>query len=159
MTITCESTRKTFRLGVDSQLRYSWVFHTGKWREVNLDSKVGKRWLEDNKYDIASTRDMLECWLNFLPGVLEWNDYYDFSVTFDMDEVKRVGWNERQLIYVLEDMSSRVKMHRVIHADPPWQESGTDSWGDRRQYYRYPAIEPLGGMLEKEYPSDLTPTG
>jgi len=158
MAITCQHTRKNYSLGVVDQLRDEWAFFKGKWRKL----KPGYRdedWFEDYLFDLATTKDMLECWLGYLPGRVDWDDYGDFSITFDMDDVSEAGWSEQQLIGVLEDMARFVKMRRVIHGEGPWATWTTDDYGHRRDYYRYPAIDSLEGMLDVEYPSDLDPTG
>jgi len=158
MAITCLCTRKTYSLGVENQLRDEWAFFKGKWRKLKSNYR-DEDWFEDYQLSIAETKDMLECWLSYLPGCIEWDDYGDFSITFDMNDVKEAGWNERQLIGVVEDMARFVKMRRVIHGEKPWPTHTIDDYGHRRDYFRYPAIDPLEGMLDVDYPSDLDPTG
>lgn len=158
MAITCFRTQKSFSLGVEDRLRDKWAFFNKKWRLLKPRYK-DEKWYEDYQYEVAETRDMLECWLGYLPGGEEWNDYGDFSVTFDMDDVKEAGWSERQLIDILEDMACYVRMRCVIHAEPPWLHTTTDNWGAERRYYRYPAIDPLARMLDVEYPAELQPDG
>ncbi len=158
MTVTCHNIQKVYTLGVEDQLRDQWAFFNGKWWQLRPDYEEEK-WFEDYRYGIVSTRDMLECWLSYLPGVSEWDDHGDFFVIFDMDGVKGAGWSEQRLIDALGDMATCVRMDQVIHADAPWPTHRIDSYGNRIDYYRYPAIEPLEGMLYKDYPSDLAITG
>ncbi len=148
----------SFNLGVDSVLRDKWAFRKGMWRKLtpkNLDEK----WFSDYHYGIAETKDMLECWLNFLPGAECWEDYEDFSVTFDMDEVKTADWTEFDLREMLADMASYVKLNRVIHAEEPYQTYRHDDYGTKVYYYRHPAIEALKGMIDEDSPHDLDLSG
>jgi hypothetical protein len=156
--ITCSRTEKTFSLGVDHCFDVKWAFYKGKWRELKPSYK-DEDWYEDYRYGIANTTDMLESWLAYLPGVESWNDYGDFSITFNMKDVEEAGWSEQTLRDVLDDMATYVKMRRVIHAEEPYLYETTDAYGGSVRYYRHPAIEPLDGMLDKDYPRDLEPTG
>jgi hypothetical protein len=157
MSITCFKTQKSYSLGVKNVYDDKWAFFKSKWRKLKPHYE-DEAWYDDYRYGIAATSDMLECWLGFLPGVESWDNYGDFSVTFNMDDVKEDGWSERQLIDILEDMARFVRMRRVIHAEEPWLHTTTDAYGGLINCYRHPTIDPLGGMLDIEYPHDLEPT-
>jgi hypothetical protein len=157
MAVICVCTRKTFNLGVEDQLRDLWAFRNGKWRQLKPNYQ-DEPWFEDYQYGMAETKDMLECWLQYLPGCVDWDDYGDFSVTFDMGDVGEAGWGVHRLRDVLGDMSQFVKMRRVIHGDPPWLTYSTDAYGHRYNYYRHSAIDPLEGMLHVDFPRDLDPS-
>ncbi len=157
--ITCFRTQKSFSLGIEEHLRDEWAFRMGKWRRMKPSFRDEEWFCEDYEYGVAETKDMLECWLNYLPGVKEWDDYGDFSITFDMDEVLEAGWCEQFLIEMLGDMVTYIKMRRVIRAEEPWLYTTKDAYGNEVRYHRHPAIEVLSGMLDKDYPSELTPTG
>jgi hypothetical protein len=154
MSINCVHTVKTFSLGVDSVLRDEWVYKNRMWRKQKPGFEDTK-WFEDYDYGVASTCDILECWLNYVPGSESWDDYDDFTIDFDMGSVFDAGWSEFDLRQVLSDMASRVWMDGVVHAGKPWKDSRIDAWGHEVHYYRHPAIEPLTGMLDRDFPSDL----
>ncbi len=157
MTITCISTRKTYSLGVDGHLQDEWLYLNGKWRTQKTGFRETK-WFEDYKYCIVETEDMLECWLGYLPGVVESTVHRDLSITFDMDDVEEAGWDEQRIINILGNMSTHVRMRPVIHGEGPWPTSSTDAYGHCIEYYRYPPIDPLMGMLN-ESSWELKPLG
>jgi hypothetical protein len=76
-----------------------------------------------------------------------------------MNEVKEAGWNHWQLFDILGDMARYVETQRVIHAESPWLHTGTDAYGSEFTRYLHPAILRLEGMLEKDFPTNLEPTG
>jgi hypothetical protein len=157
--IECIATQKTFSLGIGDVQRDCWVYHKGAWRKMKPKDRDTEWYCEEYEYGTAETQDMLECWLQYLPGVKGWCDYGDMMIDFNMDEVEEEGWDEQKLKDVLGDMARFVKMRRVIHAKEPWLAEAIDAWGHKYTYYRHPAIDCLDGMIEKEYPNDLTPDG
>ena len=158
MSITCSRIQKTFSLGVEDRVKDKWVFHNEKWRKMK-PRYLEEVWYAHYWYGLATTSDMLQSWLNYLPGVVEWHNDGDFCVTFDMNKVEKADWAERHLIDMLGDMVSCVKMRCVIHADRPCPTYSFDVYGYRVDYCLYPAIDPLGGMLDIEYPHNMDPTG
>ena len=156
--ITCTRTLKTFSLDVEDCYDDKWAFRKGKWRKSKPGYK-DEEWYEDYRYGTASTTDILVCWLQYLPGFNCWDDYGDVWITFNMTNVEEAGWSEQHLRDILRDMASAVKMRQVLHAEEPYLYETTDAYGGPLRYYRHPAIESLSGMLDKDYPSDLTPTG
>jgi hypothetical protein len=156
--ITCFRTLKSFSLGMEDVIDDRWAYIKGVWRKLRPNYKDSE-WYDDYPYGIANTSDMLECWLTYLPGVECWDNYGDFCVTFDMNEVKEAGWNHWQLFDILGDMARHVKMRLMIHAETPWLHTGTDAYGSEFTRYMHPTIEPLEGMLDKDFPANLEPTG
>lgn len=154
MSITCIQTLKSFSLGVDKVLRGEWAYRNGMWRKQRTGYRDTK-WFEDYKYGVVDTLNMLQCWLSYLPGAESWNDYYDFTVTFDMGDVEAAGWNEFILREVLNDMAWHVRSAMPIHAQEPWHTYSLDGWGKKVYRYRCPGIEPLDGMIDNDTPHDL----
>jgi hypothetical protein len=134
-----------------------WAYLDGAWEKLELDPDA--EWYDDYPYGIANTSDMLECWLSYLPGVESWDNYDDFCVTFDMNDVREVGWNHWKLFDILAAMARHVHTQSVIHAQPPWLHTGTDAYGSEFSCYLHPAILRLSGMLDKDFPTNLEPTG
>jgi hypothetical protein len=156
--ITCFRTVKTFSLGVEDVIQDRWAYLKGAWEKLESGYK-DEEWYEDYPYGIANTSDMLECWLAYLPGVVSWDNYGDFCVTFDMNRVHEAGWNARKIFDILAVMARHVHTQSVIHAESPWLHTGTDAFGSEFGRYLHPAIEPLEGMLDKDFPANLEPTG
>lgn len=159
MSVECFSTTKGFHLGI-KDIFQAWHWNGRRWRKMRREDYDAEWFCEDYECGVASTSDILSNLCEYLPGVKEWDDYGDFSITFDMDEVRCAGWPEDYLIEILEKMAHKVNRCKTINAtDAPYLYTSTDAWGADHTYYRHPAMEPLDGMLHKDFPADLDTTG
>ncbi len=153
--VECFQTRKGFHLGI-KDIFQEWYCDGKVWRVLTEDVKTSEDFGNNYTYGVADTSLLLTNWLQYLPGVIEWDTYGEMSVSFDMDEVAKAGWDEAKLVSVLEAMANKVNRCRTVKAyNVPWWYSTHDAWGSPINYWRYPALLPLKGMIDKDYPTEM----
>ena len=115
---------------------------------------------EDFTPNVVEAGDILACWTGFIPGFLELDTYGDFHVQFDMFEVRKANWDIKRLVGVLQSMADAINSNEPIEAfEAPWKYQSKDAYGNDIWYTRFPAVLPLEGMLEVEYPQEIQSHG
>lgn len=159
MPVECFHTLKGYHLGI-KEIHAQWYSDGRWWRRLKKWRRESEWFSEEYEGHVADTSDLLGAWFTYLPGVKDWDDYGDLSVTFNMDEVEEVHWTEERLIAVLQTMANKVNRCQKIEATgEPWSDDYHDSYGHPRVRTRHPALVPLEGMLHKDYPAEMDPTG
>ena len=159
MAVECFHTLKGYHLGI-GDIRATWYWDGKVWRRMQREDYDAEWYCEDYEMGVAETSDMLANLCEYLRGVKEYDDYGDFSITFDMGGVEAAGWDEARLVNTLEIMANALNRRQILKAQgEPYLYETTDDWGAKHTYWRHPALVPLGGMLHKDYPEEIQPTG
>lgn len=159
MAVECFHTLKGYHLGIKDMYQ-GWFWDGNVWKKLARADYRSDWFMEDYEFGVATTGDVLANLCEYLPGVREWDDYGDFSVTFDMGDVEEVKWNEARLVSELKRMAHKVNRCRILFAtDEPYHYTTKDAYGSDITYPRHPALKPLEGMVNKDYPADLDTTG
>ena len=147
-------TTRTYWLEVDGFLyqEWYWDWHHNCWRKLTEEVRESE-WWQDYESPVTNTEKILVNLTEQFQGVREWDSYGDLSVTVDVDELEVT---EDEFIEILRTMAKWVRRRKKLAAyDAPYRYESTDGYGNPTSYWRAPAIKPVPGSPELDYPKDL----
>lgn len=107
---------------------------------------------EPNQRLVMDACGLLENWCCYLPGVLEYSNYFDFHIAFDMELVTDAGWTVEKLAAILQNMANAINRNKnLVAIGSPYKTE----YRDTMPYWCLPALKPLFGMDPQEYPRDI----
>lgn len=147
-------TTRTYWLEVDGFLFQDWYWDWDSdcWRKLTKEMRQSE-WWQDYESPTTTTEQILVNLTGQFQGVRQWDSYGDFSVTVDVDELEVT---EDEFIAILRTMARWVRRRKKLEAyEAPYRDASTDGYGNPTSYWRAPAILPVPGSPELEYPKDL----
>lgn len=138
-----------------------WYWDGNVWRFANKEFMQSEEFINDYELDLISAQAVLDNWSQYLPGVMDIDDYGNWFVSFCVEEVTATSWGINkwtlaQIEAMLKKMEEAVHRRIKLEAfDAPYEYHTTGIYGGAVVVNRYPALRPLDGMLHKDYPSEL----
>lgn len=148
---------KGWYMGIeDIPALYYWTGYT--WHPLT-DEIAAQLLEEDQDVPLVSVGDILICYLQYLPGLLEWSEHWDLFVQFDIWEASDKGWSVEDIERGLQEIADHVNSgNPIIAAGDPWDHEDINDSGSKYIRLRLPHLLPniLSKSLEIEYPLGLT---
>jgi hypothetical protein len=148
------STRRTYCLDIGADDVYQEWFWDGKrWRKLTQGMRDSEWYCEEYCGPVTTSVNIITNLTEQLAGVIEWDDYGDFHITVDLDDLEI---SEEEFIRILKEIARRIKRRSTLEAyGSPYMDETIDAWGSKVTYWRCPAILPVPGTPELEYPKGL----
>jgi len=141
MTIHLAQTVKSWFLGIE-EIHKHYYHDKMLWLPLTDEIRYDDRW-EDESLHICDASDIVDNYLQYLPGVGDAFDYGDYNVSFDMNDVAEAGWTELELTTSLQAIADNINQgHRIKMYGYPWIENYKDNWGADRSRWRFQGLRP-----------------